>query len=160
VELYVHYVGSVPGPNGEPAGLTVLTVTFPSGAVLTRATWMQPLGGPQGPNDVTAFAGGPCVYELSAAGVPVSERILAIRCDVNSGREDPDTESTLVVLVPVGLVMSSLTALGDGGAVASFLGQAAGDGGVVMVPFPEGADRVVVELVDGTILDEVPISAP
>jgi hypothetical protein len=153
LQLRVHYVGPLPGSGEAPAGLTMLTATFPSGAVLVRAEWMQQIGSPQGPYSGATFGGGRCIDELSAAGLPAAERTLAIRCDVDSGREDPDTESTLVVLAPVGV--TGAYAVADGDTDTRFDLDSAGIG---MVAFPPGAQSVVVHAADGTVLDEVLIS--
>lgn len=161
IELLVHYVGPVPGSGGAPAGLAVLTATFPSGAVLIRADWQQQMSSPQGPYaGATYYGGGWCVNELSASGVPADQRTLAMRCDVLSGRADPDTESTLVVLVPPGLAASSVAAQGGDGETTILASEEVSAGGVVMVPFPAGAERVLILAADGTILDQAPISAP
>lgn len=153
VDLRVHYAGPLPGSGGGPAGLTVLTATFPSGAVLIRTDYLQQIGSPQGPYSGATFGGGSCVNQLSAAGVPAAERTLAMRCDVLSGRADPDTESTLVVLAPVGMAGAYAVADGDSGTTRFDLDSA----GVGMVAFPPGAESVVVHSADGTVVDEVPI---
>lgn len=154
LRVRVHYAGPLPGSGGAPAGLTVLTATFPSGAVLTHADFLQQIGSSQGPYSGATFGGASCVSELSAAGVPTAERTLAMRCDVSSGREDPDTESTLVVLAPVGVAGAYAVADGDGGSTRLDLDSV----GVGMVAFPPGAESVVVHAADGTVLDEVLIS--
>jgi len=153
LQLRVHYVGPLPASGEAPAGLTMLTATFPSGAVLVRAEWMQQIGSPQGPYSGATFGGVTCIDELSAAGLPAAKRTLAIRCDVDSGREDPDAESTLVVLGPVGVTGAYAVADGDAGTTRFDLDAA----GVGMVAFPPGAESVVVHAADGTVLDEVPI---
>ncbi|MDQ3717011.1 MAG: hypothetical protein M3381_13530 [Actinomycetota bacterium] len=152
LQLRVHYVGPLPGSGEAPAGLTVLTATFPSGAVLTRADYLQQIGSPQPPYSGAYFGGGTCLDELSPAGLPAAERTLALRCDVLSGEQDPDTESTLVVLAPVGVSGAYAVADGDAGTTQFDL-----DAGVGMVAFPPGAESVVVHAADGTVLDEVPI---
>ncbi len=154
LQVRVHYAGPLPGSGGAPAGLTVLTATFPSGAILTRAEFLQQIGSAQGPYFGATFGGGSCVDELSPAGVPAAVRTLALRCDVFSGREDPDTESTLVVLAPVGVTGAYAVVDGDNGSNRVDLGGT----GVGMIAFPVGAESVVIHAPDGTVLDEVPIS--
>lgn len=155
VNLQVHYVGPVPGTGESPAGLTVVTATFPSGAVLTRAFWLEqivPSTGPAG----SVFGGSGCANELSAVGVPGAARVLAIRCDVGAGTGDgqrPEIESTLVVLSPPGLAASSAVAEGSSGNATFDLG----DDGIGMAAFPDGAQSVMIHAADGTVLDEVPI---
>lgn len=120
---------------------------------MVRAHWVQQLYPSQGPSSGAVFGGGTCIDELSAAGVPAAERTLALRCDVLSGRADPDTESTLVVLAPVGVAGAYV--LADGDTDTRFDLDSAGIG---MVAFPPGAQSVVVHAADGTVLDEVLIS--
>lgn len=134
LQLRVHYVGPVPGPSGSAAGLTVLTATFPSGAVLTRAFWLQEIGIGSG-----YFGGSQCADSLAPAGVPAQDRVLALRCDVaaGAGADLPDPESTLVVLAPPGTAAITATAQGDSGSVQLDLVD-----GVGMLPFPDGAQEV------------------
>lgn len=150
IAFQVHYAGPLPGTSGQLAGLTVLTATFPSGAVLTRAFWLQELDSSLG-----YFGGGSCAMDdLSAAGVPAAQRIIAMRCDAAAGAEDmPDPASTLVVIAPPALAAGSATAQAESGAIRLDLV----DGGVGMAPFPEGAETVVVRDAEGTVLEEVPI---
>lgn len=157
VELRVHYVGPLPGPSGAPAELIVLTATLPSGAVLTRAAYTEQLVAPGGPAADLAYYGGSwCANDLSAAGVPAAQRVLAIRCDVGvrgGEGQTPETESTLVVIAPADLF--GLTALAEGSGDRGPLALA--DSGIGMVPFPEGARTVVIQAADGSVLDEVSI---
>ncbi|MGI8723008.1 MAG: hypothetical protein ACR2JG_12360 [Geodermatophilaceae bacterium] len=150
IAFQVHYLGPLPGTSGQLAGLTVLTAIFPSGAVLTRALWLQELDSSLG-----YFGGGSCAMDdLSAAGVPAAQRIIAMRCDVDAGAENlPDPASTLVVIAPPALAAGSATAQADSGAIRLDLV----DGGVGMAPFPEGAETVVVRDGEGAVLEEVPI---
>ncbi len=155
VDLTVHFVGSVPGAGGETAELTVLTVTFPSGAVLIRADALAPISGPSEP-EVGGFAIDGCVDKILAAEVAFAEQSLAIRCDVTSGDADPDTESTLVVLAPVGSAAAYAETAGAGATVRIEFDT----NGVGMVAFPSGAETVIIHAADGATLDEVPILAP
>lgn len=150
IAFQVHYVGSLPGASGQLAGLTVLTATFPSGAALTRAFWLQETGSSLG-----AFGGGSCAMDdISAAGVPAAQRIIAMRCDVATGAEDlPDPTSTLVVIAPPPLAAGYATVEAESGTIRLDLA----DGGVGMAAFPDGAETVVVRDAEGTVLEEVPI---
>lgn len=149
VELLVHYEGPVPGVGSALSGLTVLTATFPSGAVLTRAQWIQL---PESDPAAGAY-GGRCVDELSAAGIPASQRIVAMRCDVVGFRDPPDETSTLVVIAPASLADGYAVAVGTSGTVTLDLA----DGGISMAEFPEGAETVIIQATDGSVLAEVPI---
>lgn len=150
IAFQVHYLGPLPGTSGQLAGLTVLTATFPSGAVLTRAFWLQELDSSLG-----YFGGGSCAMDdLSAAGVPAAQRIIAMRCDVAAGAEDlPDATSTLVVIAPPALAAGYATVEAESGTIRLDLA----DGGVGMAAFPEGAETVNILAADGKVLDEVPI---
>lgn len=133
MQIRVHYVRPVPGPSGSAAGLTVLTSTFPSGAVLTRAFWLQEIGVGSG-----AFGGSQCADSLAPAGVPVQDRVLALRCDVAASSGGlADAESTLVALAPPDTTAVVATALGGSDPVDVELVA-----GVGMIPFPDGAQQV------------------
>ena len=156
VELQVRYVGPVPGRSGSPGELTVLSATFPSGAVLTRAFWEEQISSPQPPHSGGGFGGGDCANDLSAEGVPAAERVIAIRCDVGAGVGDgqlPDPVSTLVVLIPPGLAAGSVIAEGSTSQTTISLS----DPGLAMAPYPDGAEKVLIRAADGSVLDEVPI---
>ena len=156
LHLQVHYVGPLPGVGELPAGLTVVTATFPSGAVLTRAEWKQQDSAPQLPTGAT-FVGGQCTNEMSAAGLPAAQRVIALRCDVRSGRDQASAASSLVVLSPPELGGSYATVEVSPETFMLFM---LSEAGVAMAQFPDGAQVVLIHAADGTILSEVPISAP
>nr|MBA3799831.1 hypothetical protein [Geodermatophilaceae bacterium] len=156
LRLQVHYVGPLPGVGELPAGLTVVTATFPSGAVLTRAEWMQQDSAPQLPTGAS-FVGGQCTNEMSAAGLPAAQRVIALRCDVRSGRDQASAASSLVVLSPPELGGSYATVEVSPETFMLFM---LSEAGVAMAQFPDGAQVVLIHAADGTILSEVPISAP
>lgn len=156
VDLQVHYAGPAVNRIDVPTTLSVLTATFSSGAVLIRADYLQLLTAPETPASGAAFGGGSCLNELTAAGAPVEERILALRCDIGTEVGDsrpPGPESTLIVLVPPGLGASSVVADGDSGPSTIALS----DPGLAFIPFPDGAETVLIRAADGTVLDEVTI---
>jgi len=144
LNLRVHYSGPAPG-TGLVAAVTVVTATFPSGAVLTRAIWMELFsdGGSGGVG---------CVDQLSPAGAPAAERIIAFRCDrPQTGEQVPDDpKSLLVVLIPSGIGASSAVAVGSAGTSTIPLS----DPGFAVAAFPDGAERVQIVAADGTVLDE------
>ena len=156
VDLQVHYVGPVPGAAAAPATLTVLSATFPSGAILTRAAWRQQLLEPENPGGDPAFGEGVCAEELAAAGAPAAERVMALQCDVLSGGAESARKSTLVVLAPPTLAGGFAVVDSNSGAIRLALT----DNGIAVAGFPVGARSVLIEAADGTVLDEVPISAP
>jgi len=147
LNLRVHYFGPAPG-TGIVAAVTVVTATFPSGAVLTRATWMESFSDGES-------GGVGCVDQLSPAGAPAAERIIAMRCErPQMGEQVPDDPtSLLVVLIPPGIGASS--AVADGSSATTAIPLA--DPGFAIVAFPDGAEKVQILAEDGTVLDEVPI---
>lgn len=163
--LQVHYVGPLPAIAGGEAGLAVLTATFPSGAVLTRAEWIQRLVLPEQPIG-EYFGADECADELSAAGAPAAQRIMVMRCDVIATvalegparlppgiSEVPEPVSTLVVIAPPDLAGGYASAQGTSETIRLDLPN----DGVGMIAFPEGAQSVVIHSGDGTVVQEVPI---
>lgn len=149
IDLQVHYAGPVPGAGDAPAGLTVLTATFPSGAVLTRAEWLQQL------SDPGSFRLSRCTDALTPAGLPAVQRVMAIRCDVDSGdAQSSARESTLIVIAPAALGGNKVVVTGTSGSSTFQLAE----DGTVLAPFPDGAQRVVIQTPDGTALGEAPIA--
>jgi len=142
--------------DNDDDALTVLSATFPSGAVLTQAFWEEQISSLQPPDSAGGFRGGDCANDLSAEGVPAAERVIAIRCDVGAGVGDgqlPDPVSTLPVLIPPGLAAGSVIAEGSTSQTTISLS----DPGLAMAPYPEGAEKVLIRAADGSVLDEVPI---
>lgn len=138
LQLRVHYVGPIPGSEGAAAGLTVLTATFPSGAVLARAFWLQEVS-------AGAYGGSQCVDAIFPAGVPAADRLLAFRCDVAAGSGGlAEAASTLVVLAPPDTTAISASVLGGGERSMDLVG------GVGMIPFPDGAQEVRIIDAAGT----------
>ena len=149
IDLQVHYAGPVPGAGDAPAGLTVLTATFPSGAVLTRAEWLQQL------SDPGSFRLSRCTDALTPAGLPAVQRVMAIRCDVDSGdAQSSARESTLIVIAPAALGGNEVVVTGTSGSSTFQLAE----DGTILAPFPDGAQRVVIQTLDGTALGEAPIA--
>lgn len=145
----VHYVGAVPGVSGAAAELTVLSATFPSGAVRTTAFWLQSI-----PETPGVYGAGFCTESITSVGVPAAQQVLAMRCDIgNDAREAPAPVSTLVVIAPVEL--GAATAAAQGGSDTGEVHLA--DGGVGMIELPDGAQSVLIQAADGMVLDEVPI---
>lgn len=140
VTVQMAFYGPITSLVTNSMSLSVLTMTFPSGAVLTRAVDFSPglMHEPQ------------CIIDnISPAGAPAAQRSTAIRCDVNV----QSAESSLIVIAPTDDAGGYAVAEGGAGAVRAEL-----DGeGVGMIAFPEGASSVTIYSVDGTVLDEVPI---
>ncbi len=170
--IQAHLVDRLPSLAGTSAMLYVLSITFPSGAELTRATWIEtaPVDGPEGGYETRS---GICADELTPAGQPSADRFMAMRCDIptaprptiedgppgSQASPDPATVSgpfisTLVVIAPLALA-GGLVAHPDGaGALPMTLTE---EDGVGANPFPEGGQTVQITSIDGTVLDTVPI---
>lgn len=138
----VPYAGPITSLVTAAARLTVVTVTFPSGAVLTRAQWVGDTSG-------TVDACGAWEGNMSPSGEPAERRILALRCDLNIQSE----ESSLIVLAPAEL--AETMAVSDD-ATELFRLELDSEG-VGIVAFPDGATSVTIFAADGTMVDEVPI---
>lgn len=137
--VQVPYAGPITSLVTAAARLTVVTVTFPSGAVLTRAQW-------SGDTSPTVDACRPWEGLISPSGEPAERRTLALRCDLSE-------ESSLIVLAPAGL--AETMAVSDD--ATELLRQELDSGGVGIVAFPDGATSVTIFAADGTMVDEVPI---
>ena len=140
--VQVPYAGPITSLVTAAARLTVVTVTFPSGAVLTRAQWV-------GDSSPTVDACGAWEGNMSPSGEPAERRILALRCDLNIQSEEP----SLIVLAPAGL--AETMAVSDD--ATELLRLELDSKGVGIVAFPDGATSVTIFAADGTMVDEVPI---
>ncbi|MDQ3475357.1 MAG: hypothetical protein M3492_03170 [Actinomycetota bacterium] len=143
-DIRVAYSGPITSLTSAPADLIVVTVTFPSGAVVTRAQWFDKFSGS---NASCGAQNG----DMSPSGEPAERRILALRCDLDIQSE----ESSLIVLAPAEL--AEAMAVSDD--ATELLRLELDSEGVGIVDFPEGAASVAVFAADGTMVDEVPIFA-
>jgi len=153
ISLTARYVGAVTNGNVQ-AELAALTATFPSGAVLTRVFWTEPIMGSDELAGETGSAGGTCMDALSGAGVPAEDRVIAVGCiRPQVGEQAPDPASMLVVLVAPRLGASSVVVQGSSGPISVTVSEQ----GLALVPFPDGAQTVLILAADGTVLDDVEI---
>jgi len=118
-------------PGSVP--FSVITMTFPSGAVLTSASRM----GDEPECNINGISAAPASGELPS---------LALRCDLVGA-------SSLVILAPTDYAGGYAVAEGSAGSVRVELDSE----GVGMIAFPDGATSVTVFAADGTMVDEVPI---
>lgn len=153
--LQVHYIGPIPSQPDTTATMFLLTATFPSGAVLTRAEWIESElvnGG-----YTTDF--GRCADQLSPAGTPAEERSMALRCDVGAGVDNGlgAPESTLIVVAPD--VFFGGYAVAEGGSAgADVIPVSLDEEGVGMIAFPESVRTIAIySAADGAVFDRVPI---
>ena len=136
----VLWAGDVPGPHDQPARVTLIALTLPSGAVYLVSPW----GYDQGAGGV---GGSWCGTGLVPAGQPLDQRTVTLRCDVGDGSEHSGNVSSLVVVAPPAAVTAR--ALDLDGAV---LGEYPLTDGVAVVPFPERAATVETSAADGSPL--------
>lgn len=133
VEFQQQYYGPITNlPGSTPR--SVITMTFPSGAVLTsasRAAGDEP---------------GCYINGISHAREPAEPASLALRCDLAAA-------SSLIILAPPTFWGGSAFVEGDAGPIRADLDRE----GVAMLAFPEGATSVQVYSADGFVVDEVPI---
>jgi len=154
LDLQVSYLGFVPGLVGLPGVLAVVTATFPSGAVLTRAQASL-----QDEEGISTFYAGVCTSTLSAAGSAAARGVVALRCDIqepHGSGDDPasiEFRSELVVLAPAGAAGGYAVVTGLQAETTLDLD----DAGFAVADFPEGAQSVVIHAADDSVVDEVPI---
>ncbi|MFP5370386.1 MAG: RNA polymerase sigma factor, partial [Actinomycetes bacterium] len=132
------------GPLPEPAdgALAVVTVTAPSGAVVTTAHWQAV----SGTGDVTS--GGECGLDIRPAGEPTEQRVLAVGCEVYSATTGAVVDEVLVVLVP-----PSVTALRAYDMRGRFLADLpVPEDGVLLGAKPPGTAEVEAETAGGILL--------
>lgn len=149
VQFRVPYIGPLELADGEQAELTVVTATFPSGAVLTLASW--DVSGPD-----SGF-GGSCSSEVpTAAWAAADQLVLALLCDVSvqTSATNIVAGAKLIVIAPPDL--GAVTAISQG-ETADPVTLALSDG-VGMVAFPEGAQTVLIADASGATIQEVPIN--
>lgn len=150
VYFQAHLVAPIPGQGISMATLYLLTATFPSGAVLTRAEWAESTyvrGG-----YITDL--GTCADQLSPAGGPAAYRSVAVRCDVGAGLDNGlAPQSSLIVVAPVG---SGPLVAGSDNVPAETVSLDRGSE-VGVVPYPLGAASVIISDLDGNRVLQIPI---
>jgi hypothetical protein len=140
--------GDLPGPNDQPARLTVVAIPQPSGAVVvtTPYGYAADLDGRTGSSW--------CGTGVLPAGVPLEQRVVAVQCDLSDLSEDREISRFLVVVAPRGAASMRLLdargsvlrerPLADGVAVV----RSPGDVAEVSVTTAEGDTTSAVPLVD------------
>jgi hypothetical protein len=143
--------GDLPGPNDQPARLTILAIPQPSGAVVvtTPYGYAADLDGRTGSSW--------CGTGVLPAGIPLAQRVVAVQCDLSDLSEDREISRFLVVVAPrTALSMRLLDAggnvlrerpLADGVAVVRSPGRVA----QVDVTTADGGTTSVIPLVDADL---------
>ena len=86
--------GDLPGPNDQPARLTILAVPQPSGAVVVTTPY-----GYAADHDGRAGSSW-CGTGVLLSGIPLPQRIVAVECDLSDLAADREISRFLVVVGP------------------------------------------------------------
>ncbi|MBA3367121.1 MAG: hypothetical protein H0T99_00320 [Geodermatophilaceae bacterium] len=144
--IQVSYSGPIGSLISAPADLVVVTVTFPSGAVVSRAQWFDPFSG------TNASCGAPD-GDISPARESSEPASLAFICSVDI----QSFESNLIVLAPAPYFGGYAVAEG-GSAGAGTIPVGLDDEGVGMLAFHGTVRTVAVySASSGAVVDRVPV---
>ena len=138
--------GDLPGPNDQPARLTVLAVPQPSGAVVVTTPY-----GYAADHDGRAGSSW-CGTGVLPAGIPLPQRVVAVQCDLSDLAADREISRFLVVVGPPSA--ASMRLLDASGAVLRELPL---DAGVAVVRSPGRVAQVDVTTADGGASSVVPL---
>jgi hypothetical protein len=138
--------GDLPGPNDQPARLTVLAIPQASGAVVITA----PYGYTADPGGATGSSW--CGTGVLPAGIPLEQRVVAVQCDLSDLSVDREISRFLVVVGPRSA--PSFRLLDPDGTV---LRDAPLADGVAVVRSPGDVDRVAVTNADGGTSEVLPL---
>jgi hypothetical protein len=138
--------GDLPGPNDQPARLTILAVPQTSGAVVVSAPYGYTA-------DLSGGTGSSwCGTGVLPAGLPLDQRVVAVRCDLSDLAQDAEISRFLVVVGPQ--AATSMRLLDGQGAV---LREQPLDDGVAIVRSPGDVAQVVVTMADGERAEGTPL---
>ena len=138
--------GDLPGPNGRPTRLTIVAVPQPSGAVVITA----PFGYIADRSGRTGSSW--CGTGVLPAGLPLDQRVVAVRCDLRGLAEDAEIYRFLVVVAPP--TATSVRLVDGQGAV---LGEPPLRDGVAVARSPGDVARVVVGTADDVPAEAIPL---
>ena len=139
-DVVAHWAGPLPGP--VQGGLAVVTVTAPSGALVTTAHWQSVSG------TGAATSGGDCGLDIRPAGEATDQRVLAAGCEIYGGSAGALVDEVLVVLAP-----PSVATLRAYDARGRFLADLpAPEDGVLIGRKPPGTAEVEAETAGGVLL--------
>ena len=139
VDITAHALVPVSGPAGGT--LALVTVRLPSGAVVVSSQWARD-------SDGELIGGSDCGMEVRPAGLPPEERVLAARCELYDPTTGAAAEVVLLVVAPE-RVDSVRLYRGDSTFVAE---HAMPDGGVLVIPSPQGTTEVEAVTAGGVSL--------
>jgi hypothetical protein len=138
--------GDLPGPNDQPARLTVVAIPQRSGAVVvtTPYGYAADLDGRTGSSW--------CGTGVLPAGIPLEQRVVAVQCDLSDLSEDREISRFLVVVAPRGgASMRLLDARGN------VLRERPLADGVAVVRSPGDVAEVSVTAADGGTTSAIPL---
>jgi len=138
--------GDLPGPNDQPARLTVLAVPQASGAVVVTTPY-----GYAADHDGRAGSSW-CGTGVLPAGIPLEQRVVAVQCDLSDLSADREISRFLVVVAPPSA--TSMRLLDVSGIVLRELPL---DDGVAVVRSPGRVAQVDVTTADGGTSSTVPL---
>jgi hypothetical protein len=142
----VLWSGDLPGPNDQPARLTVVAIPRPSGAVVVTT-----------PYGYTADPAGRigsswCGTGVLPAGIPLEQRVVAVQCDLSDLSVDREISRFLVVVGPrEAASMRLLDATGN------VLRERQLADGVAVVRSPGDVAEVDVTTADGGTTSAIPL---
>jgi hypothetical protein len=138
--------GDLPGPNDQPARLTVLAIPQPSGAVVVTTPYGYAA-------DLTGRTGSSwCGTGVLQAGIPLEQRVVAVQCDLSDLSVDREISRFLVVVAPRSAL--SMQLLDASGAVLRARPLA---DGVAVVRSPGDVAEVSVTTADGGTTSVIPL---
>jgi hypothetical protein len=142
----VLWSGDLPGPNDQPARLTVVAIPQRSGAVVVTTPYGYAA-------DVDGRTGSSwCGTGVLPAGVPLAQRVVAVQCDLSDLSEDREISRFLVVVAPRGsAAMRLLDAAGN------VLRERPLADGVAVVRSPGDVAEVDVDTADGGTTSALPL---
>src|SRR4051794_21372496 len=141
------WAGDLPGPNDQPARLTVLAIPQPSGAVVVTT----PYG--YAADRAGGMGSSWCGTGVLPAGILLAQRVVAVQCDLSDLAADPEISRFLVVVGPPRA--TSIRLLDDSGAVLRELPPA---DGVAVVRSPGRVAQVDVTMADGGTSSTIPLA--
>ena len=143
----VLWSGDLPGPNDQPARLTVLAIPQPSGAVVVTTPYGYAA-------DLTGREGSSwCGTGVLPAGIPLPQRVVAVECDLSDLSVDREISRFLVVIAPP--TAGSMRLLDATGAVLRERPLAEG---VAVVRSPGDVAEVEVTPADGGTTSAIPLA--
>jgi hypothetical protein len=138
--------GDLPGPNDQPARLTVVAVPQPSGAFVVTT----PYGYAADPSGRAGSSW--CGTGVLPAGLPLGQRVVAVQCDLSDLTADREISRFLVIVGP--RTATSVQLLDSSGGV---LRERPLVDGVAVVRSPGPVAEVSVTTADGGTSSAIPL---